>query len=309
MAYKIYRFEFYTGVHFGKNDLTESNITFCADTVFSALCMEAIRHSQQCLDEFVGYAKSGDILLSDAFPYIGDTYYVPKPFVRIQTEEKSNSIRKKALKKLKYIPLDNMDEFLQGTLDVEKEKDKFKNFGDFQLKTQAYVQEGKDALPYHVGTYYYHAGNGLYLLVQCRHEKAEKLLEELLTKLSYTGIGGERSSGLGRFHIEKRTVSPKIEQYLTRTSKKYMALSLCLPRDDEMENALDGASYSLIRRSGFVASESYAKVPKKKSNLYVCEAGSCFCKKFDGDVYDVSSGDGNHPVYRYAKAFLLGVTG
>lgn len=42
-----------------------------------------------------------------------------------------------------------------------------------------------------------------------------------------------------------------------------------LPRDGELENALEGASYQLIRRSGFISSDTYAEELRKKK-IYMC---------------------------------------
>lgn len=86
----------------------------------------------------------------------------------------------------------------------------------------------------------------------------------------------------------------------------HLLLSTALPKEDELSEALDGASYKLIKRSGFVASTEYAPESRKKRDLYVCSAGSCFQHCFKGDIYDVSDG-GNHSVYRYAKPLFMGV--
>ena len=76
--------------------------------------------------------------------------------------------------------------------------------------------------------------------------------------------------------------------------------------DDELEQALEDASYLMQKRSGFVASAIYADEWRKKRDLYVFSAGSCFKNCFQGDIFDVSDG-GRHPVYRYAKPLFMGV--
>ena len=68
-------------------------------------------------------------------------------------------------------------------------------------------------------------------------------------------------------------------------------LSVALPRDEELECALNGASYQLSKRSGFVASSDYADEWRKKKELFVFVSGSCFEQLFEGDVYDVSNGE------------------
>lgn len=86
-----------------------------------------------------------------------------------------------------------------------------------------------------------------------------------------------------------------------------MTLSVSLPREEELETALAGAEYLLLKRSGFVASERYAPEQMRKKDLYVFQAGSCFPEKFHGDIYDVSDTCGRHPVYRYAKPMWMEV--
>lgn len=97
-----------------------------------------------------------------------------------------------------------------------------------------------------------------------------------------------------------------MQEHLERDSNKKILLSVALPRDEELECALNGASYQLSKRSGFVASSDYADEWRKKKELFVFVSGSCFEQLFEGDVYDVSDG-GSHPVYRYAKSLFMGV--
>ncbi len=85
-----------------------------------------------------------------------------------------------------------------------------------------------------------------------------------------------------------------------------MLLSTALPMENEMAIALEGASYLLEKRSGFVASDTYAEEFRRKKDLYVFASGSCFINRFSGGVYDVSEG-GCHPVYRYAIPLFMGV--
>ena len=85
-----------------------------------------------------------------------------------------------------------------------------------------------------------------------------------------------------------------------------MSLSGALPRENELEEAMENAEYMLLKRSGFVSSSSYCDSFMRKKDLYIFASGSCFRRKFEGDVYDVSS-NGTHPVYRYAKPIFIGV--
>lgn len=135
-------------------------------------------------------------------------------------------------------------------------------------------------------------------------EEEKQLLEELLESLSYTGIGGKKFSGLGKFSCIPKKVPEEFLKQLEKRTGRYMLLSPALPREEELDEVLEGASYQLEKRSGFVASPEYASEWRRKKDLYVFQAGSCFEKKFEGDIYDVSDG-GNHAVYRYAKPLFM----
>ena len=87
-----------------------------------------------------------------------------------------------------------------------------------------------------------------------------------------------------------------------------MTLSSCMANDNEIESILDSASYKLIKRSGFVQSNTYSEINVKKHDFYLFDAGSVFKEKFDGDVFDVSI-EGSHPVYKYAKPLFVRIGG
>lgn len=308
MNYKIYKLAFQSAVHFGKQNLDEGEYACCADTIFSALCQEALRMGADVLQTFYQYACDGKILLSDAFPYMNDAYFLPKPIKRIETADRSgDSVLKKAYKKLKYIPMDKLDTYLQGDYDVLHAPD-FGKFGHFEIKESVSIRGEEQTQPYRIGLYYYNPGNGLYFIAGYREKKAQNLLEELLKSLTYSGIGGKRASGLGRFALHFGKIPPDFQKRLEKPGNCYMTLSSALPREDELENALDGAEYLLCKKSGFVASDAYADEQMRKNDLYVFRAGSCFTSRFSGDIYDVSQKGGRHPVYRYAKPIFMEVS-
>lgn len=307
MKYKLYRLTFQGAVHFGRHNLDEGEYSCCADTLFSALCQEALKISGSTLQDFYHDTKEGELLFSDLFPYMGDTYYIPKPMKHIETADSSgDSVIKKAYKKLKYIPMDMLDVYLQGKYDVLNAQD-LEGLGHFEMKTAVSIRGELEPEPYRIGTYYYEAGNGLYFMVGYEGEKALELTETLLENLSFSGIGGKRTSGFGRFELFQGKLPENFCARLEKSGSRYMSLSVSLPADDELEAALADAEYLLCKRSGFVASEQYAPVQMRKRDLYVFKSGSCFSERFRGDIYDVSDKNCGHPVYRYAKPMLVEV--
>lgn len=307
MDYQVYKLEFQGAVHFGKNSLEDGEYVFCADTLFSALCHEALKKGLDALNNLYQYVKGGDLLLSDAFPYIGDTFYLPKPMKRIDAgDSKGDSVIKKAYKKLKYIPAEQLDSYLHGEYDVFNAQD-ISGLGHFEMKVSAAVRGEEETKPYRIGCYYFNQGNGLYMIVGYQNPMVLQLVEELLECLAFSGIGGKRAAGLGRFVLHLGKLPANIHSRLVKSGKQYMTLSVSLPTDDELEDALIGAEYLLCKRSGFVASEQYAKEQQRKRDLYVLKAGACIRMLYAGDVYDMSDKNGSHPVYRYAKPMFMEV--
>ena len=305
MKYKIYKLRFIAPVHFGKNSLSDSEYTICSDTFFSALCSEAVNSDQSNLDSFVNAVRNGSIKISDAFPYIDDECFLPKPYVFIEQTADGDSITRKAYKALKYIPMRDYDSFLKGDYDVFSAKS-MRNLGVSSVKVSASIRNDEDeTLPYEVGTFSFNDNCGLYIIVGCEDDECELLLDTLMMSLSHSGIGGKRSSGYGRFAYDKSNVDEWLMNHIFSSEGILMLINTAFPQESEIEEVLDGANYSLIKRSGFVASMNYADSWRRKKDVVMFKSGSTFRKMFEGDIYDVSTDVGSHPVYRYGKPFFM----
>lgn len=306
MNYSIYKLRFLAPVHFGKNQLSDSEYTLCSDTVFSALCMEAVRMESDILSNLLQLADFGNLQISDAFPYIGEKLFLPKPHVFIEHgKEENSSIIKKAFKKLKYITIDDFENYLKGSFDVLNAA-QMSQLGVSGLKVSASVRnEEGETMPYEVGTYSFNEGCGLYLIIGFGSDEAKALIDSLLEQLQHSGLGGKRSSGYGRFSFDELEPDEWLTSRLVGEAEKYMLLNTALPKESELEDVLLFADYSLIKRSGFVSSSCYSDSWQRKKDLIMFKSGSCFEKRFEGDVFDVSNGSGTHPVYRYGKPMLM----
>lgn len=309
MEYKAYRLRFQRGVHFGSRSLEESEYTFHADTLFSALCHEALKEGEEDLRRLYDLTAEGRLLLSDAMPYMGDVLYIPKPMLRLSDEEEDLRVRK-AYRKLRYIPACRLQDYLEGRFDAIKEQKRLDQLGTSFVRTMAAVrgkEDGKEITePYRVGIVQFSGQNGLYLLVGYSEKKTMSFFEDLMDRLSFAGLGGKRSSGLGRFELDFGEVPKEIVSRLNKDGNTYMSLSVALPAENEMEAVFQDADFHLIKRSGFVASDHYAEECRRKRDLYVMDAGACVHRRFCGGIVDVSLG-GRHAVWRYAKPLLMEV--
>lgn len=308
MKYSVYKLEFSAGVHLGETSLEDSEFQIHADTIFSALCLQALYSGgEDELNKFCGMVREGRIAISDALPYMNDKLYIPKPMMAVQSEREGNSADKKNFKKMKYIPVDMLDDFLAGNIDAQAVNSELKDLGKSELRTMASIKGLEETLPYHVGVYRFSKDCGLYIIAAYEKDDDLYYLEELLIALSYDGIGGKRSSGLGRFAVKTGKVPEKLEKALQNTSaEKYIALSVCLPEEDLTDELIADSSYGLIRRGGFAYSSTYSDEPRRKKDIYLFQPGSVFKERFKGGIFDVSDG-GRHPVYKYAVPLWLGV--
>lgn len=320
MEYQIYKFEFLTPVHFGTGTLDSSSCSFLSDTLFSALCQEAVSEGEDALDQLVTYAREDKIRFSDAFPYIDDEYYLPKPVMYVgKNTDEGNSKTKKLYKNLKYIASSQFHNYLSGDFDPENARNRLKNLGHSAMKVSANIQNREDtrqyrnneeadpgvALPYRIGIYRFSESSGLYIIVGYQDEDARAFVEDLLINLSYSGIGGRRSAGLGKFELKKGKNTENLQQVLSDDEPgMQMLLSQALPAENEIEKVLQNATYLLVKRSGFVNSPNYADEFRRKRDLYVFASGSVFQHRFHGNIYDVGDG-GRHAVYRYSKPLFI----
>ncbi len=306
----IFKLCFKSAVHFGKRRLSESENFFMADTLFSSLCIEA-SNDTEILDNLVSLFKNGNLQISDAMPYIDESFYIPKPMLKIDFEDNSDSVAKKNFKKLKYIPIDMLEDYINGEVDPVFENTILKELGSFEIRTMASSRDSEkvldgEALPYEVGCYTFSQNCGLYFILGYKNETDKGLITKLLTSLSFSGIGGKRTSGFGRFTFEEITLDEEFKVRFCKTYEKQMSLSVSMAKETEIEKTLINANYLLTKRSGFIQSNNYSDSLRKKRDFYSFVAGSCFETAFEGDIFEVG-GNGNHPVYRYAKPFFLGV--
>lgn len=277
MKRSIVKLKFKTPVHIGRRSLVDSEFDLGADTIFSALCLESGN-----IPRLVNLVREGKLKISDGLPYVDDFYYLPKPMLFIKQESKADF---KLFKKIKYIAEDVFDGFLQGTLYPQDEIENF-TLGEASLRTRVCISGD----PYQVGIYTFKENSGLYIIVE--HE--DDYIFEVLESLQYSGIGGKRSSGLGRFSftVEKPFVFPR--------GNKKILLNTAMAKADELPLALQGANYLLQKRSGFIQQSRY-----KKRDFYTFKAGSVFVNEFQGDLFDV--GNDEHPVFRYGVPMFMEV--
>lgn len=318
MNYYLFKLQFTAPVHFGFSDSALSLYTsgdhFYADTLFSALCHTAAAlYGPEGAGELCQWAREGKLRVSDSMPWCGDALYLPKPCISGQSSDQLPARLRKKVKQLQWIGVGAFTQFadsVQGKGIFEPDQPKF---GVFEELVRAAI--GDEALPYRVGAYRFQPDCGLYILAGCQDDRVAERLLRLLEGLGLGGIGGKVSSGCGNFTVQKSLRLDQAAdaqlQWLDQRLRdgeagQQLLLTTSLPEDGELDTALDGASYQVIRRGGFAALRE-GDMPLKKQTQYFLAAGAVLRSRYFGGLYDVCPGLG-HPVYRYSFPVFLGVT-
>ena len=156
-----------------------------------------------------------------------------------------------------------MEAFINGTFPEEHMED-MQYLGTNGMKVSVGIRGMEEPQPYRVSTYHFTDGSGLYIIAGMESEKDQECLDELFESLQYTGLGGKKSSGMGRLKCRVCDIPREIKEQLTKKASMHLLLSTALPEDEELEDILKGATYSLLKRSGFIDSQTYAAQQMKK---------------------------------------------
>lgn len=331
MQYKIFKLKFETPVHFGSEkvgtSLENTQIICHSDTLFSAMCQEILKiYDEIKLSDFVDMVEDGDLLFSSLLPYRKNNLFLPKPCLLfdkeiINKETTSSSIKKKKMKKLEYISINDFAkyiDYLKTGNEFEYDEEEY-NVCETVTSAKVFLNNDNDKNNiYYVGGTYFKENCGLYVIVAYKKDEQIELFENILKSLGYSGIGGKRSSGYGKFEIiDEMYPEPEvglkeeklIYEFLEQNGGYQEALSVVSPSDEELENNdFDKAFYKLINRNGFVYSTTYTgeNTFVKRKSLSMFKEGSCFPFEIKGEIKDVSD-NGNHPVYKNGKMLKIGV--
>lgn len=302
MEFQLYKMNI-QAAHFGDGSLEQSLPTVPAERIFSALFIEALKYNQS--EELLNIASSPNFQMSDTMLY-QDGLFLPKPIGFPEVDNNNGEYFRedeKTIKKIDFINENDFDAFVQGKYGKlnqlnEKQRSLYSN----ETHTKVSIFEDPDAEggdPYRIGTTRYKDSSLVFIATK------NKLIENLMDSLQYSGIGGKRTSGLGRFQLEIEEPTSTIKERLTIDAEsKVMLLTSAIPKDVELEKALIGAKYAIAKSSGFAYSDK-VRENYRKHDLYKFKAGSTFEGTFTGDIVDVGPFDFEHSVLNYSKPLFL----
>ncbi|MFZ1026522.1 MAG: type III-A CRISPR-associated RAMP protein Csm4 [Limnoraphis robusta] len=278
------------------------------------------------------------------YRYQDDEYtdYLPRPLVFPKGYPQDDDWNiKKVYESLKYLPLEVWHRWYQTEEGITNDLDELTEIAEARTKdeidkrtelykagTFEYSENFKIALVPKVAidritraTSLYHTGfvkfnwepeaqyhTGLYFLVNFPGGFDETIRENLtiaLDLLGEEGIGGERSSGAGRFKPDWSGLDDiwqEILNPLNLENPHYCLISLYWQDPNRgFSNGLlgDAARYELLRRSGWISSPFSGRQLRRKS-LWMFAESSVFPIPPLGEVADITPNDfrSNHSIYR-----------
>lgn len=316
--YKIIKLKNLTPFHIGtgKENYDFSSDKLHSDTLSSAIA--ALRAQKGLTDDLYHFLDS--FILSSAFPFQGNNYFLPKQEGRLEVdyEGEEHELRKR-LKKVKYINFELWREIVKGsriTIKEEQLRNEFLTVGsNLETISKSFTtqrvsvsrdEDGKTE-PFFFEWEFYNADSGLFCIVDCDDSLFPQIVE-LFEELGVNGLGTDKNVGGGKFDVEVGTITlPEVDN-----PDSTLLLSLYIPTEDELPALfLDQAKYQLLQRGGFMAgSQQEAFRHLRKQTIYMFAAGSCFpmVQPLKGKIVDLQpqwNDENMHSVYRSGKPFYI----
>jgi CRISPR-associated protein Csm4 len=327
--------------HFGELGIgiEETSERVRSDTLFSAWMSAYARlfgknEVEELLQKFLH--DSPPTRMSSTFIYCQDgertIYYLPRPLkFPIKYPEGDDSEFFKTYKKLNYIPLEIWQRWYQGegftNSDAQElivQQTKGKSDGELQRGKDYYKNAFKiGQIPKTTvdrvtrATNFYHTGfvqfgaeknpSGLYFLLYFPQSdrQIENDLHAALNLLGEEGLGGERSTGAGRFTAQWLELPETWQNIVSFSEGTYYTLMSLFWELPLPEGFLKHASYDVQERGGWIASPFSGRQLRRQFVRMFTE-GSVFTAEPQGKLANVTpQGFETHAIYRSGISLSL----
>lgn len=304
------KLRFRAPLHIGSSTLGEEDTYDYApsDTLFSALCHAYLgAFGVDALEELLGRfdSENGEppFLISSAFPYCGDTLFLPLP--RIAPGGRAKEAERGDLKLLKdtsWVSLEDFTRLLRGEDPADIRTSGSKLPRKELLPRVALDRESSNSSIYYLRRAAFPENGGLWALLDVRDESLEPRLQQTFHLLGDTGLGGERTMGCGFFEPEFSEPPGSLTQLLGREAP-YISLSRVSPEPQEAAEKVE--RYTLVESRGWMLSPT--GIQRKRRSAWFFAEGSTFKQRTRGRLLDVTPKDRpGHSVYRYGLGLYLG---
>jgi CRISPR-associated protein Csm4 len=328
-------------VHFGELGIgmEESGERVFSDTLFSAWVSSYARlfggmAVEQLFARFPQHVERSPLLeppfrLSSTFIYHNETYYLPRPIATPQGYPKDDLAFAKEYKKLNYLPLKIWQRWYQGIgftecdqaelklkvnqaktsgeLEQEHTFDYGKTFESQRLPKVSLDRTTRASNFYHVGFVQFQPEAGLYFLIHFPSDDLplEIELKAALEFLGEEGIGGERSSGAGRFTATWHDLDEIWSGVVNFQQSNFYSLMSLLWEHPFNPDYLQGARYALRERGGWIVSPVSGQQARRQTVQMFTE-GSIFPQAIGGMLANVTPERFKaHQIYRSGISLSL----
>lgn len=293
---QLFKLEFLSALHVdskGSGQPEVSDDFIRSDTLSAALCISWAAVRPDTGDDFF---LSPPFTVSSAFPYIGDALLFPMPAWRIWADADDDAKRKE-MKKVKWISKGVFDRVLTGEAlefadvhslpggvamlpeEVAAHPDLVAS-APWTAAERQRVMVDRCGMTHEGGLFFFALQffapqAGLWFLANAEPDSLSKF-RGALAYLGDTGIGADRSSGLGHFKVveEREFKMPKVK------SEGYVSLSLFNPGEgDDIGELTRKTAYGILARSGWISNATVGRPP-----IRVFAEGSYFSGKPKGRV-------------------------
>jgi len=306
--------------HFGELGIgmEETSERVRSDTLFSAWVIAYARLGQdldtllKCFqeDKEPPFRLSSTFIYQETLDKKSTTYYLPRPKNPPINYPIGNDLDiAKSYKKLGFLPLELWQKWYQGLgftkSDLSCLKDQYSDCFEIQKQPKVSIDRLTRATNlYHTAFVRYRSEennkSGLYFLIELNDVTLENDLKASLSLLGEEGIGGERSSGAGRFETSWHDLDGQWQKLVKFKGNSQSLISLYW--DDELIS-LENSSYELQERGGWITSSS--KNQRRKKVIMFAE-GSVFREVPRGKLANVTPPEfSQHQIYRSGIAVSL----
>jgi CRISPR-associated protein Csm4 len=349
MPTRAFKLVFNSPLHVGEAGVgyEETRVYIPSDTLFSALVITWLQMGaaeQRAVAQLKEtFAEKAPLLLTSAFPTIGDVRLFPRPHLSIMPTVAANDEQdaKTSPKKFKKVQWVSEEIFTQlvggvdavalgelwqhgklvqgGTVWVSKsEADHIENAGltnydgtdrvGWQIDKVPHVTVDRNSsasMLYHVGRVYFQGNSGLWFLATGEEAWLERT-ENALHLLQDSGIGGQRSRGHGRFVLDDTLKVPSPGQ---ATGEYQILLSRLAPRESEMGLLKANQSrYDLATVGGYSNYPGREAVVRRRVRMV--SEGSVIQQSDQppGQLVNVKPEVIQEPIYRYGFGYGVPIT-
>lgn len=347
---KIYCLSFCAPAHFGEDSsgLERTQEFVHSDTLYSAICYTWAKLfgpadlKAKLLEPTRDINNVPPLVLSSAFVYTTETFYLPKPRLQLSDGDfkqlENQPAMAKAFKDTSFVPYHMWKDWVSGYsfLDyVDKNTKTLKAYSDCFKKaaiTRNYQRRNPhNTTPYFCQVVTFAKDSGLYFIARFNNPDLQPSFEKVLEQLGEDGLGGERSSGYGVFARNKdRETQINLESLLgtpVNNPKGFITLSLASPDSllgyndeaadsDDSTPQLKGWDYELVRRRGYPSPLGSRYGQRPRQSLVLLREGSVYRGAHSprGRLWNVTplsgqsrdSRDENQPNYRSGLALTWG---